>query len=273
MSLESLLHVDLSAGYGPTNVITRAAFDLHPGESLGLIGTSGAGKSTLVLALLGLLPWRGGYARGTVLFEGSNLLTMPEREARRLRGKRFALIPQSPLTALNGALSLRAHFVEAWRAHQRWDPKPFLSRVGELFEQMHLPSGPEFLARRPSEISIGQAQRVLIALSLLHRPSLLIADEPTSALDPVTQSEVLQLLHRLHREHGTALLYISHDLLSVLQLCERVVVLHGGHTVESLLVQEVDQRAEHEATRALLRALPVPASVLLQHAAGKPLRP
>ena len=273
MRLHPLLHVHLSAGYRQTDVIETAMFDLHPGEALGLIGSSGAGKSTLVLALLGLLPWRGGFAKGQVLFEGKNLLNMPEREARRLRGKRFALIPQSPLSALNSALSLQAHFAEAWRAHRPWDRISFLARVGELFEQMHLPSGPQFLARRPSEISVGQAQRVLIALALLHRPSLLIADEPTSALDPVTQAEVVQLLRRLNREHGTALLYISHDLLSVLQLCDRLAVLHGGRIVESLPVQEVSERAQHEATKALLRALPVPASVLLRHAAAAALNP
>ncbi len=267
MSLHPLLQVEIRAGYGHTDVVQSAVFDLYPGEALGLIGTSGAGKSTLVLALLGLLPWRGGFAGGQVLFEGANLLSMPERDARRLRGRRFALVPQSPLSALNSALSLRSHFAEAWKAHERWDAEPFLARVGELFEQMQLPSGPQFLARRPSEISVGQAQRVLIALALLHRPSLLIADEPTSALDPVTQAEVVQLLRRLNREQGTALLYISHDLLSVLQLCDRVAVLHGGRIVESLPVQEIDQQAQHEATRALLRALPVPASVLLKHTA------
>ena len=268
MSLSPLLRVDLSAGYGQTEVVKSAAFDLDPGEALGLIGTSGAGKSTLVLALLGLLRWRGGFAKGQVLFEGTNLLGMPERDARRLRGRRFALVPQSPLSALNSTLSLRAHFAEAWKAHQRWDAKPFLARVGELFEQMQLPSGPQFLARRSSEISVGQAQRVLIALALLHRPALLIADEPTSALDPVTQAEVVHLLRNLNREHGTALLYISHDLLSVLQLCNRVAVLHGGRIVESLPVQQIDQLAQHEATRALLRALPVPADVLLKHSAA-----
>ncbi len=259
------LRVSLKAGYGQTRVLENTSFDLNRGEAFGLIGTSGAGKSTLVMSLLGLQRRRGGYATGEVLFEGANLLTMPEREARRLRGRRFALVPQSPLNALNGALSLRTHFEQAWRAHERPNRPAFEARVRELFAQMQLPDGPGFLLRRPAQISVGQAQRVLIALALLHRPSLLIADEPTSALDPVTQVEVVRLLRRLNRENGTALLYISHDLLSVLQLCDRVAVLDRGRIVECLEADTIEQRAQHEATLALLRALPVPARVLRSH--------
>ncbi len=262
MSAPSLLRVRLQAGYGQIRVLEEIVFDLKPGEALGLIGTSGAGKSTLVMALLGLLRWRGGHATGEVLFEGSNLLAMSEREARRLRGKRFALVPQSPLSALNSVLSLRAHFEQAWRAHAQSDRKLFEARVQELFAQMHLPSDAQFFGRRAEEISVGQAQRVLIALALLHRPSLLIADEPTSALDPVTQAEVVRLLRCRNRENGTALLYISHDLASVLQLCDRVAVLDRGRIAECLHVEGIDEAARHEATLALLHALPVPAKVL-----------
>ena len=258
----ALLDVELSAGYGKTGILHGVRFQLSPGEALGLIGTSGAGKSTLVLALLGLLPWRGGHATGNVLFEGRNLLTIPEKEARQLRGRRFALVPQSPMTALNGALSLATHFKEAWKAHEEWNRIAFESRVSELLEQLHLPSGPEFLSRRPGAISVGQAQRVLIALALLHRPSLLIADEPTSALDPATQAEMVRLLRHLNHESGTTLLYISHDLTSVLQLCDRVAVLEGGSIVECLSADTIEETARHPSTLSLLNTLPVPARVL-----------
>jgi ABC-type dipeptide/oligopeptide/nickel transport system ATPase component len=131
-----------------------------------------------------------------------------------------------------------------------------------VLAEVQLPSSAEFLARRPGQISVGQAQRVLIALALLHRPAILIADEPTSALDPVTQAEIVRLLRRVNRETGTALIYISHDLISVLQLCDRVAVLHQGTIAECLPVGEIE-RAEHPCTLALLRSLPVPASMLL----------
>lgn len=121
-----------------------------------------------------------------------------------------------------------------------------------------------FLRRKPGQISVGQAQRVLIALALLHRPSILIADEPTSAMDPVTQAEIVGLLRRLTRRNGTALLYISHDLVSVLQLCDRIAVLHGGSVAECVRVAEIEQ-AQHPATLSLLRSLPVPVRVLLSH--------
>jgi peptide/nickel transport system ATP-binding protein len=259
---EPLLRVRMQAGYGRRSVLEDIRFDLHAGEALGLVGTSGAGKSTLVMALLGLLPWRGGQVTGEVLLEGKNLLGMRERDARQLRGRRLALVPQSPMTALNAAVSLRAHFQETWRAHEKSGRRVLESRLEALLPEVQLPSDPDFLSRRPSEISVGQAQRIMIALALLHRPALLIADEPTSALDPVTQAEILKLLRRLNRQTGTTLLYISHDLISVLQLCDRLAVMDNGIIAECLSVADVEQ-AHHPSTLSLLRALPVPPRVLL----------
>jgi peptide/nickel transport system ATP-binding protein len=257
-----LLQVRIKAGYGRQTVLRDISFDVHAGEILGLVGTSGAGKSTLVLALLGLLKWRGGQVTGEILFDGKNLLGMRERDLRRLRGKTIALVPQSPMTALNGALSLRAHFEEAWKAHENSGRKALAPRLATLMSQMQLPADPEFLNRRPGEVSVGQAQRVLIALALLHHPAILIADEPTSALDPVNQGEIVRLLRRLNKETGTTMLYISHDLISVLQLCDRMAVLDAGVVAECMAVEKIES-SQHPATQALLRSLPVPAGVLL----------
>jgi len=260
-----VLQVRLSAEYGKRAVLRDVHFDLGEGEALGLVGTSGAGKTTLVMALLGLLPWRGGKASGEVLVNGVNLLAMPAREARKIRGKQIALIPQSPMTALNPAVSLRSHFEEAWRAHESSGVKALDVRLHQLMDEVQLPADDgSFLRRKSSQISVGQAQRVLIALALLHRPFILIADEPTSALDPVTQFEIVKLLRQLNRNHGTALLYISHDLVSVLQLCERLAVLHAGSIAECVPVAQIEA-AQHPATLSLLRALPVPVEVLLAH--------
>ena len=260
---DPLLCVEINAGYGPKPVLRDIRFDLRRGEVLGLVGTSGAGKSTLVLSLLGLLPWRGGSVTGTVEFEGRNLLALQERRWRELRGRKIALIPQSPMTALNSAISLETHFREAWKAHES-SLRGLESRVRELLGEMQLPVDAEFLRRRPTQISVGQAQRVLIALALLHRPPLIIADEPTSALDPVTQTEIVDLLKGLNRRLGATLLYISHDLVSVLQLADRIAVLSGGVFAEILPVDQLD-KAEHDATRTLLKALPVPPDVLLRY--------
>lgn len=171
-----LLQVQLGAGYAGRPVLRDIHFELEHGQVLGLVGTSGAGKSTMVLSLLGLLPWRGGRVTGNVTFEGENLLQLSERKLRTLRGRRIAYIPQSPMTALNSAISLRSHFVEAWKAHSAEGQTMLDARILELLTEVRLPSDAEFLRRRPAQISVGQAQRVLIALALLHRPALIIAD-------------------------------------------------------------------------------------------------
>jgi ABC-type glutathione transport system ATPase component len=260
-----VMRVRLRADYGKRCILKDVQFELFAGEALGMVGTSGAGKTTLVLSLLGLLPWRGGCAMGEVLIGEDNLLTMSAGAARRIRGKTIALVPQSPMTALNPAVSLRSHFDEAWRAHESTGRRALDARLDELMCEVQLPTGDsDFLRRKPGQISVGQAQRVLIALALLHRPKILIADEPTSALDPVTQAEIIKLLRQLNRRNGTALLYISHDVVSVLQLCDRLAVLHAGAIVECLPVALIDQ-AQHPATLSLLSALPVPIGVLLSY--------
>jgi len=264
MSENDLLRVEIRAEYAGKTVLGDVRFKLQRGEVLGLVGTSGAGKSTLVQSLLGLLPWRGGRVTGEVLLDGTNLLALSERDFRKVRGSRVALIPQSPMNALNAAISLEAHFIEAWRAHESSGRGALAQRLNTLLPEVQLPSDKEFFRRRPSQISVGQAQRVLIALALLHRPALLIADEPTSALDPVTQAQIVDLLRRLNRQLSLSLLYISHDLISVLQLCDRIAVLDGGVIVENLPITQISH-ARHAATLALLNALPAPPDVLLSY--------
>jgi ABC-type glutathione transport system ATPase component len=262
MNDNPLLRVEIAADYAGKPVLRDVRFSLQRGEILGLVGTSGAGKSTLVQSLLGLLPWRGGRVTGQVLLEGENLLALSERDLRKVRGRQVALIPQSPMSALNAAISLETHFIEAWRAHDSSGRAGLAPRLKTLLAEVQLPGDSEFLRHRSSQISVGQAQRVLIALALLHRPSLIIADEPTSALDPVTQAQIVDLLRTLNQKHGTSLLYISHDLISVLQLSDRIAVLDGGTIVENLPVTEIGL-GRHPATRALLNALPAPAHILM----------
>ena len=230
--------------------------DMLPGEAVGLIGESGSGKSTLALALLRLLQWKGGRATGWVLWKGQDLLQIPEWKMRKVRGKEIALVLQSAATSLNPALKIGTQFQEAWRAHssEKWNVGR--ERALGLLSEVNLPSPEEFLARYPREVSLGQAQRVLIALSLLHQPDLVIADEPTSALDVITQREVLELLARLRRERGMATLFISHDLLSVGAFCDRVAILKDGKIVEMGGTTQIFNNPAHEYTRRLIDALP-----------------
>ena len=266
--MEPLLRVKLNAGYKAQQVIDGLQFEIARGETLGLVGSSGAGKSTLLLALMGLLSWRGGWVKGEVAFEGSNIVCMKEQQIRPLRGRRIALIPQSPLSALNTHLKLSRHFEEAWRAHETRPLCDLRTRLAVLLEQVDLPSDPEFLSRKPSQISVGQAQRIVVALALLHRPSLLIADEPTSALDAGNRLNVIDLLRKTNSIDGTALLYVSHDLLSVIQLCSHLAVLHGGTIVDSLPVSAIEEQATHPQTLALLRSLPIPFQALRAYQRG-----
>lgn len=261
--MKPLLSVHLNAGYREQQILRDLCFDLYSGDRLGLLGPSGTGKSTLLFALLGLLSHRGGWVKGEVLLDGKNLLKISKKEARRLRGRALALVPQSPLTALNPALSLGTHFELCWSAH-RSAKAELQPRVEQLMRRVQLPSTAEFLKRKPGQISVGQAQRATLALALLHRPPVIIADEPTSSLDPVTQVEVLQLMREISEEQGTGILFVSHDLMSVLRLCTEVAVLARGRVAERLAVEDI-VLAKSESLQDLLRALPVPPQVLLQH--------
>ena len=261
-----LLDLTLSAGYGSTETLHAVELQLHRGQRLGVVGSSGAGKSTLAMALMCLLPWRGGWVKGRLSFEGTDILALPERERRMLRGRRIALVPQSPGAALNPHLSLQKHFDEVWRAHAAEDKGGLEDRMRTLLQRVDLPNTKQFLQRKPSQISIGQAQRLLIALALLHQPHLLVADEPTSALDVCNQQETLRLLDELSRENSMGLLYISHDLVSVIQMCERMLVLHEGAVVQTLACDALASGAEyHPVARRLLQTLPVPPEVLRRH--------
>jgi ABC-type dipeptide/oligopeptide/nickel transport system ATPase component len=191
-----------------------------------------------------------------VLWKGRDLLQIPEHEMRAVRGREIALILQSAATSLNPALKIGSQFEEAWRAHSREKWTIGRERARALLNDVNLPPTDEFLGRYPREVSLGQAQRVLIALSLLHQPDLVIADEPTSALDVITQREVLELLSRLRQEHDMATLFISHDLLSVGAFCDRVAILKDGRIVEQGETVQIFANPQHEYTRRLIAALP-----------------
>ena len=255
--MNPILQVHLTAGYpGRPAVLREVIFDLGEGEILGLMGESGAGKSTLALALLRLLEHKGGSAEGSVIFEDRDLQLLNPREMRQIRGKKIALVLQSAVSSLNPALRIGTQLAEAWKAHRSGSTQEWKRRALEIFEKVSLPTDDRFLRRYPRQLSVGQAQRVLIGMAVLHGPRLLIADEPTSALDVITQSEVLDLLRQLNRELKMAILFISHDLLSIASLCSRVAILEKGEIVESGPTARIFRNPAHSYTRALLRALP-----------------
>jgi peptide/nickel transport system ATP-binding protein len=258
MDADSLLSLRLSVSYpGKPDVLRDLSLDIGRQEILGLVGQSGCGKSTLALAILKLLYLKRGQAQGSILFNGCDLMSLRERDVRSLRGKEIGLILQSPMSSLNPALRIGTQLAEAWNVHRRGSREECMQALREALENVSLTAEPEFLRRYPSQLSVGQAQRVLIAMAVLHRPALLIADEPTSALDLITQAEILQLFASISAKFGMGILFISHDLQSVATIAHRVAVMHEGEIVECRKTAELFQNPEHPYTRQLIRALPV----------------
>ncbi len=248
-------HLWLRYGKKPP-VLSDVDIDISHGEVLGLIGQSGSGKSSLAMAILGLLDRKHAQVEGTVRFDGADLLRLSESDLRGLRGRKVALVLQSPLSSLNPALKIRTQLKEAWRAHASGPKADCEAAIRAALESVSLPATDEFLRKYPSQMSVGQAQRVLIAMAVMHRPALLIADEATSALDVITQSEILALFRELNRNSGMAILYISHDLASVAGICDRIAILHEGQIVESGSTEEVLTSPRHEYTQRLMAAMP-----------------
>lgn len=256
---EPLLSLRISATYPAREGVLRdVALELRRGEILGLVGESGCGKSTLALAILRLLHLRRGWVEGSIRFNQRELLGLNEREMRALRGRQMALVLQSPLAALNPAMRVGAQLEEAWRVHcARGSRGECRGAVKAALENAMLPADDRFQRRYPAELSVGQAQRILIAMAVLHRPALLIADEPTSALDLITQAEILELFSSLSQRFRMCVLLISHDLLSVAAISDRVAVMHRGEIVECRPTAELFSNPSHAYTRSLIAALPV----------------
>jgi ABC-type glutathione transport system ATPase component len=262
-----LLSAHLSVRYaGKQPVLRSVQLEIRRGEVLGLVGQSGSGKSTLAMAILGLLDRKRSQAEGTIRFQDSELLQLSERELRGLRGRAVALVLQSPLSSLNPALKIRTQLREAWRAHASGTGTDCANAIRASLQSVSLPGDDEFLRKYPSQMSVGQAQRVLIAMAVMHRPALLIADEATSALDVITQSEILALFRELNRSTGMAILYISHDLASVAGICDRIAILHQGEIVECGATEQIFTHPQHEYTQRLMAALPriLPTNARLQ---------
>lgn len=254
-----LLSLAISADYaGKPGVLRDLRLEMQPGEILGLVGESGSGKSTLALSILRLLELKGGKSTGSVRLNGRELMALSERAMRDVRGRDIGLVLQSPMSSLNPALKIGTQMHETWTAHKPGTRKECIPRFLELLRSLNLDADAKFLERKPAQLSVGQAQRVMIAMAMLHHPPLLIADECTSALDLITQKEVLNIFRKLRRETGTGILFISHDLLTVSALCQRMAILYKGELAEVGSTKEILRCPQHPYTQELIKALPIP---------------
>jgi len=249
------LRVALDTPRGPADALRGVSFAMQRGDTVGLIGESGCGKSLTGLALIGLLP-EGAKVRGSIRFEGHELVGLPEDDWCRLRGDRVAMVFQEPMTALNPLHPVGRQIGESLRLHRGMDARSARAEALRLLERVRMPQASSRLDAWPHQLSGGQRQRVLIAIALACGPDLLIADEPTTALDATLQREVLQLVAQLVREDRMALLLISHDLGVMAETVRRTMVMYGGTVVESGPTDSVFRRLAHPYTRGLFAARP-----------------
>jgi oligopeptide transport system ATP-binding protein len=251
------LRVQLATSRGPVTVVDGVDFGVESGEVFGIAGESGSGKTLSMLALFGLLP-EGALVDGSALFEGNDLLRIPQHRLRELSGRELAMVFQDPMTSLHPMLSVGRQLTEHVRLHLGLSQRAADQRAKEILDQVRIPDPASALRAYPHQFSGGMRQRIAIAIALACRPKLLIADEPTTALDVTVQAGILRLLDRLRRENDLAVVLITHDLGVMSSIADRISIFYAGKVVESGTRQDVLQRPRHPYTRALLDALPHP---------------
>lgn len=257
LSVDGLV-VEIATPYGAARPVDEVSFEVRRGETLAVVGESGCGKTMMALAVLGLLPRPGArLVGGRIRFDGRDLVGLPRRELRRIRGSSISMIFQEPASALNPVLSIGRQITDVLRAH---DPalarRAARLRAVELLAQVGVPDAAARVDEYPNQWSGGMCQRALIAMAIANRPRLLIADEPTTALDVTVQAQVLEVLAAAQRTTGAATMLITHDLGVVAELADRVIVMYAGRVVETGTVEEIFAAPRHPYTLGLLTSLP-----------------
>jgi microcin C transport system ATP-binding protein len=250
------LSVAFNAGERQTIAVKSTSFTVGRGETVAIVGESGSGKTVSALSVMRLLPGSASHPSGTINFDGTDLLTLQEADMRAMRGRRISIIFQEPMTSLNPLQTIVQQVGEVLIIHRGLDKAAARARVLELLHKVGIREPEKRLEAYPHELSGGQRQRVMIAMALANEPDLLIADEPTTALDVTIQAQILELLQKLQRELGMAMLLITHDLGIVRRMAERIYVMRGGEVVESGTTADVFERPTHPYTQHLLAAEP-----------------
>ena len=250
------LEVQFPSENGSLTILRDVNLEIHPGETLGLVGESGSGKSMTALSALGLVPAPGRVTAGSVQFEGREITTLAENELNKIRGKEIAIIFQEPWAALNPSMTIATQLIDRLVIHEGMSKADARQRSLELLTTVQMPDPERRLDEYPHQLSGGMAQRVGIAMALACNPKLLIADEPTTALDVTVQGQILDLLAKLQKEFGMAVLFITHDLGVVAEIADRVAVMYAGEVVEVGTTQQVFTQPSHPYSKALLETLP-----------------
>ena len=241
---------------GEVNVIPGLSFALGAGEAMGLVGESGCGKSTVALAIVRYLGGAGRITGGRILFEGRDVAGLSQGELRAMRGRRVAMVYQDPMASLNPVMTVGRQLMEVPMLHEGLGERAARARALDMLAEVKLLDGESVLARYPHQLSGGQQQRIVIAMALIAEPALLIMDEPTTGLDVTVEAAVLDLVRELRRRHGTSVLFISHNLGTVVRVCDRIGVMYAGELVEEGSIRQVFANPRHPYTRGLLDCLP-----------------
>ncbi|MBU1452383.1 MAG: ABC transporter ATP-binding protein [Proteobacteria bacterium] len=257
LSIENL-EVSFHTRQGVARAVCGVSYDIGRGEVLGVVGESGSGKSVTALSVLRLVPYPGRISAGRIKYEGRDLLALPEKQMRRVRGDRISMIFQEPMISLNPAFTIENQLTEALHNHRKMSQKEARDRAIEMLTLVEIPDPAKRIKDYPHHLSGGMRQRVMIAEALLLDPDVLLADEPTTALDVTVQAQVLDLMHRLNERIGTAIMLITHNLGVVAESARRVVVMYCGRVVEQGPVKEIFEQAAHPYTQGLLKSIPKP---------------
>lgn len=250
------LHTSFYTRAGEVEAVRGVSFEIQQGEILGIVGESGSGKSITAKSILGLIQQPGKIKQGEILFKQQSLLALKPDALRKLRGNRISMIFQDPMSALNPVFRISNQMIEVIQRHQSLSKTEAKNHAIRLLEQVGITDAANKINYYPHQFSGGMRQRVMIAMALSCQPDLLIADEPTTALDVTVQAQILRLMRKLRDETQTAILFITHDLGVVAELCDRVMVMYGGLVMESGTVREIFAAPKHPYTQGLLRAIP-----------------
>lgn len=267
MKVENL-HTSFFTDAGEVKAVRGVSFSLAQGKTLGLVGESGCGKTTVALSLIRLLPFPGRMVKGAVIYKGKDLAILDDSDIQKIRGKEIAMVFQEPMTALNPVFTIGEQIREVIQLHQGVDRGQAIQRAVVLLEQVGMPSPQTRIKAYPHQLSGGMRQRVLIAMAISCNPGFLIADEPTTALDVTIQAQLLELIKKLQKELGLAMLLITHDLGVVAECADEVAVMYSGKIVEYASCKTLFEKPLHPYTCGLLASIP-----RIEDSVKKPLKP